>query len=160
MIGPPFRAITNTILPGPHPAPEQADLPRWPGCTGRTTSASTLRKRQRQPAGPSAPSSAAPGHQPKQPPGPDRQQAETRNAADLTEIRTIVWYIAPGAAKALNILEVKGFAQLASLVADKPGRYHLDTRIIPRHLRKWLKGLGDHADSEQRWLVSNPIAIQ
>ena len=87
-------------------------------------------------------------------------RAETRNAVDLTEIRTIVWYIAPGAAKAVNILEVKGFAQLASLVADKPGRYHLETRIIPRHLRKWLKGLGDHADSEQRWLVSNPIAIQ
>ena len=86
--------------------------------------------------------------------------ADTQNAADVTEIRTIVWFIAPNADKAQNILEVKGFAQLASVTADKPGRYHLETRIIPRHLRKSMKALGDHADTEQRWLVSNPIAIQ
>ena len=86
--------------------------------------------------------------------------AETQDPSNLTEIRTLVWHIAPGAAKAETILEVKGFAQVASLTAAKPGRYHLETRIVPRHLRKWLKGLGDHADAEQRWLVSNPIAIE
>ncbi len=86
--------------------------------------------------------------------------ADTQNTADLTEIRTIVWYIAPGAQAAQNILEVKGFAGISSFTADKPGRYHLETRIIPRHLRKSLKALGDHADTEERWLVSNPIAIQ
>ena len=86
--------------------------------------------------------------------------AETQNASDLTEIHTIVWYIAPGAQQAVNILDIPGFAKLASLTADKPGRYHLEARIIPRHLRKWLKALGDHADTEQRWLVSNPVTIQ
>ncbi len=86
--------------------------------------------------------------------------ADTQNAADLTTIRTIVWYIAPGATQAENVLEVPGFAVAASWVATKPGRYHLETRIVPRHLRAPLKALGDHADAEQRWLVSNPIAIQ
>ena len=100
-------------------------------------------------------------------PAPDASWtlADTQNAADLTEIRTIVWYIAPatpgmaGATKAESILEVKGFAQLASLTADKPGRYHLETRIMARHLRKAMKALGDHVDKEQRWLVSNPINV-
>ncbi len=85
--------------------------------------------------------------------------AETQNAADPTEVRTIVWYIAPGATQAVQVTEVTGLAAVGSLTADKPGRYHLEVRITPRHLRASLKSLGDHADTEQRWLVSNPIEI-
>lgn len=100
------------------------------------------------------PSSCAP------PPWMPWTLAETQNPSDLTETRTLVWYIAPQAEKAENIMEVKGFAQALQFKPTKPGRYHLETRIVPRHLRKWLKALGDHAAIEQRWLVSNPIEIK
>lgn len=86
--------------------------------------------------------------------------AESQNSADLTQIRTIVWRIAPGVETAENVLEVQGFATMATFKPDKPGQYHLEVRMFPRHLRKYLKALGNHVDTEQRWLVSNPIEVK
>ena len=86
--------------------------------------------------------------------------ADAHKPGDETSVRTIVWRIAPGADHAEIVTEIAGMGQTQSLVADQPGRYHIEVRIKPKHLRAGLKGLGDLADMEQRWTVSNPIEVQ
>ncbi len=86
-------------------------------------------------------------------------EADTRNAADPTEIRTLLWRTTTDGQPAQVVQEYKGFAQVASYKLDKPGRYHLEVRMTPRHLRPWLKALGQYADAEQRWVVGNPTEV-
>lgn len=85
--------------------------------------------------------------------------AETQAPGDESTVRTLVWHVAPGAKAATLVKEVAGFAKAESWVADKPGRYHLEVRLTPKHLRKWLQALGKYADVEQRWAVSNPVNV-
>lgn len=87
------------------------------------------------------------------------KEADTRNAADPVEVRTLLWYVAKDAKAAEVAQEVKGFAQVLEYKPAKPGRYHMETRMTPRHLRPWLKALGKYADIEQRWVVGNPIEV-
>ncbi len=88
------------------------------------------------------------------------QEADTRNPADPVEIRTLLWRTTADGKPAEVLQEYKGFAQSATYKMTQPGRYHLEVRMIPRHLRPWLKALGQYADIEQRWVVGNPIAAQ
>ncbi|MBI5609089.1 MAG: hypothetical protein HY902_09425 [Deltaproteobacteria bacterium] len=88
------------------------------------------------------------------------QEADTRNPADPVEVRTLLWRTTADGKPAEVVQEYKGFAQAATYKATQAGRYHLEVRMIPRHLRPWLKALGQYADVEQRWVVSNPIAVQ
>ena len=87
------------------------------------------------------------------------QEADTRAAGDEATVRTLVWFIAPGAKTGVVVKEVAGFAKAESLVADKPGRYHVEVRLTPKHLRSWLHALGKYADMEQRWAVSNAVTV-
>ncbi len=86
--------------------------------------------------------------------------ADTQKPGDATEVRTLVWRIAPGADKAEQVAEIAGMGQTQAVTADKPGRYHVEVRMKARHLRAGLKALGDLADVEQRWTVSNPIVVK
>jgi hypothetical protein len=84
----------------------------------------------------------------------------TADDAKAATHKAILWHIAPGADKAVAIAEVSGWAGHLVHKPEQPGRYHVEYRMVPKHLAKPLKALGKYADKEQRWAVSNPIEVQ
>lgn len=42
---------------------------------------------------------------------------------------------------------------------DRPGRYHVEVMITPKHLSRALAGRKDLAEKSYRWLVTNPIYV-
>ncbi|MSP92020.1 MAG: hypothetical protein EXR79_09520 [Myxococcales bacterium] len=81
--------------------------------------------------------------------------ADTQESA----LRTIMWHIAPGAAAAVKVLDVSGWGAPLEYVPAAAGRYHVEFRLVPRHLKGPLKAIAKYADVEQRWAVSNPIQV-
>jgi hypothetical protein len=77
----------------------------------------------------------------------------------LGAVKAIVWHVAPGADHATVALEKTGWGEPFVLWPKDPGRYHVEYRIVPKHLAKPLKALAKYADKEQRWAVSNPIEV-
>jgi hypothetical protein len=89
------------------------------------------------------------------------QVADTLLPGQETQVIAHVWRIEPGQAEAKKFVTVTGqWGSSVKIVPDQPGRYHVELRIVPRHLRTALKTLGDFADKEQRWAVGNVIEIQ
>lgn len=86
--------------------------------------------------------------------------ADAQKPGDEPTLRTLVWFIAPGAETAEVVHEVEGFGHDVTLTPQKPGRYHPELRLVPRQLRSHLKALGKFADKEQRWVVGNAIRVQ
>jgi hypothetical protein len=89
-------------------------------------------------------------------------------AAEKPVVSAKLWRIVPGQDKAELVMTATGEAgQRVMVQPDLPGRYHVELRVAPKHLRKLLKGLkpvGDgapeFADVDLRWAVGNPIDIK
>lgn len=93
---------------------------------------------------------------------------DSHNPMDLPVVSLVMWRITPGVAKADKVATLSGTpGQVLPFTADQPGKYHLELRVIPKHLRKLLNGLKENtegapemADLDQRWAVGNPIEIK
>lgn len=89
-------------------------------------------------------------------------------ASEKPVIQAKIWRIVAGQEKAELFATVAGEAgQHVAITPDLPGRYHVELRLTPKHLRKALKGLksvadgaAEFADVDVRWAVGNPIEVQ
>ena len=86
---------------------------------------------------------------------------------NLPVVSVIVWQINAGkpvATKLATLAAAPG--TVLKVTPDQPGKYHLEVRIVPKHLRSLMKGLRDGeagpelVDLEQRWAVGNPIEVK
>jgi len=94
--------------------------------------------------------------------------ADSHDPANLPVVSLVLWRITPGKAKADAVATLSGApGQVLQYTPDAPGRYHVEVRLVPKHLRKLLKGLKEvkdgapeMADVEQRWAVGNLIDVK
>ncbi|MBM4345335.1 MAG: hypothetical protein FJ100_18345 [Deltaproteobacteria bacterium] len=93
--------------------------------------------------------------------------ADAHDPANLPEVSLVLWRIAAGEATAQKVATLSGApGSLLKVTPDQPGHYHLELRIVPKHLRALMKGLlsaekgPELVDLEQRWAVGNPIEIK
>ncbi len=90
--------------------------------------------------------------------------ADAQIAGQVPEISANIWRIVPGATDptlvAEKALTVASNGATVQFKPTLPGRYHVELRIVPKHLRTLMKGLGKLVDTEQRWAVGNPITVK
>ncbi len=55
--------------------------------------------------------------------------------------------------------EVESSESRISVALTEPGAYRADIRMVPRHLREFLKNFSDLADNEFPWIYSNAIYV-
>ncbi len=93
--------------------------------------------------------------------------ADAHDPANLPTVSLVVWRIAPGDPKAQKLATLSGApGSLLMVTPDQPGKYHLEVRLVPKHLRKLMKGMlsaedgPELVDLDERWAVGNPIEIK
>jgi hypothetical protein len=77
-----------------------------------------------------------------------------------SQVRAIVWRLPIGAGEPEKFQEVPGWGKVVPIAPTQAGRYHVELRIVPKHLSKYLQGLEDQAAIEHRWAVGNPIEVK
>lgn len=94
------------------------------------------------------------------------QAQDSHNPADLPSVSLVIWRIVAGKAEAEKMTTLAGApGEAIQFTPDQPGKYHVEVRIVPRHLRALMKGLQENmsakemVDIEQRWVVGNPIGF-
>jgi len=58
------------------------------------------------------------------------------------------------------VMEVTDFDRWTVIEAAEPGTYHLELRIVPRHLTPSLPGLESFAQLEYRWAISGVVVVE
>ncbi len=93
--------------------------------------------------------------------------ADAHDPANLPTVSLVLWRIAAGEAAAQKVATLSGApGSLLKVTPDLPGKYHLEVRLTPKHLRKLMKGMvsadngPEMVDLDQRWAVGNPIEIK